>query len=626
VKRRIAVVEDRVVVEVQQRRLVHQPGRRADDGAGGGIDRPRQPRARAEVVLVDGEVLRVPVGRERTRRRHVEHVVADPVQHLQPGGHLPVVLDEQPVEGRLVIRVPVAEQLLQAGIAERVLPAPGRQVARGIRKRVMELLAAHAAIANPLQVEPGLEAVRAAQPADVVDHLSDPLVEVEAHRVGVAEPRAAERRDARDGDRGAVDGDPLRAELVAPRVLHAQLVQHVRADRGHQLRRCRVHAVGEVGRAVRGRQPAADVGGGEVLEQEVAHRELVRRAEADVRLAEREVDLLVRVDDAAGRERDAERRGILGGDGDDLAAGDEAAVHVLVGAVEVDLIAADRAAGRRREVVRFGVGLARAGRQEERPLRERVPLEPEAGGAVEVVGARRRNGVVDHPGRLAELRREAVGDELHLAHEHLRDRQHAKAGAILLGVGVPVELVVGVHLGAVRIDAGHPEFVVLVAGDVGLEEGEVIRIPGHQRQVRDFRLADGATEVDLAGIRDGRLAGDRNRFRDAADGQDHIDDGGLSRREGNPLLFELLEALELCHDGIRSKRQERGAIGPFAAADDRSLGAGAGVGDGDRDTRERGPTAVGDGAFDAAIDRLRLREGRQRRPEHEQGGDHPRGP
>ena len=133
---------------------------------------------------------------------------------------------------------------------------------------------------------PTFSAVLAAKPAQVVDHLRDALVEVEADRVAVAEPRAAERRDARHGDRRAVDRDALRAELVPPRVLDAKLVQHARADRRHQLRRRRVHAIGEVGRAIRRRQPAADVRGGEVLEQEVAHRQLVRRVDLVVGLAE----------------------------------------------------------------------------------------------------------------------------------------------------------------------------------------------------------------------------------------------------------------------------------------------------------------------------------------------------
>ena len=83
-----------------------------------------KPARGAEVVLVDGEVLRVRVGRERPRRRHVEQVVAQAVEQLHPRRHLPVVLHEEPVERRVVAGRQVAEVLLQRGVAERRRAAP----------------------------------------------------------------------------------------------------------------------------------------------------------------------------------------------------------------------------------------------------------------------------------------------------------------------------------------------------------------------------------------------------------------------------------------------------------------------------------------------------------------------
>ena len=168
---------------------------------------------------------------------------------------------------------------------------------------------------------------------------------------------------------------------------------------------------------------------------------------------------------------------------------------------------------------------------------------------MEVVGARRRDRVVDHAGGLAELRREAVGDDLHLADEHFGDRQHAQAGAVLLGVGVAVELVVGVHLAAVGVDARHAELVVLVAGDVGLEEREVVGIARDQRQVAGLRSRRwSGRDRSCPGCGDRRLAGD-------GDGSATLPTSGSTLIRAiwpadsvMPLLFELLEALQLGRD------------------------------------------------------------------------------
>ena len=67
---------------------------------------------------------------------------------------------------------------------------------------------------DPLRVDAGLELVRTAHPADVVDDLRDALVEIEPDRVRVSQPRAAKLRDARDRHGGAVNRHALRAELV----------------------------------------------------------------------------------------------------------------------------------------------------------------------------------------------------------------------------------------------------------------------------------------------------------------------------------------------------------------------------------------------------------------------------
>ena len=54
------------------------------------------------------------------------------------------------------------------------------------------------------------------------------------------------------------------------------------------------------------------------------------------------------------------------------------------------------------------------------------------------------------------------------------------------------------------------ELVVLVAGDVRLQEREVVGVARNQGQVLDLVLGDGPADVDLAGARDRRFSGDRD--------------------------------------------------------------------------------------------------------------------
>ena len=101
---------------------------------------------------------------------------------------------------------------------------------------------------------------------------------------------------------------PWRAELVAPRVLHAQLVQHAccRCVDTSCAEAESIRSVKSVARSVVVRPPPM-FDGEKFLKQEVAHRQQAAGVELVVGLAEREVHLLVRRDDAARRQRDAER-------------------------------------------------------------------------------------------------------------------------------------------------------------------------------------------------------------------------------------------------------------------------------------------------------------------------------
>jgi hypothetical protein len=103
--------------------------------------------------------------------------------------------------------------------------------------------------------------------------------------------------------------------------------------------------------------------------------------------AEEEIDLLVRRNDPVRRQRDAEGLGRGWINRNDLTAGDEAAIDVLVGAEKVNLVFDDRSAERSVEVVDLGVRLAGGRRQEKRPGGHRIAPKAEARRAVKVVCA-----------------------------------------------------------------------------------------------------------------------------------------------------------------------------------------------------------------------------------------------
>jgi hypothetical protein len=97
----------------------------------------------------------------------------------------------------------------------------------------------------------------AANPAHVVDELRDALVEVESDRVAIADSSAAKLRLSADGDRGTVDRNARRAELMPPRVLDAKLIQRRSANRGDDLTGWEsIRSVKSVARSVVVRPPA----------------------------------------------------------------------------------------------------------------------------------------------------------------------------------------------------------------------------------------------------------------------------------------------------------------------------------------------------------------------------------
>src|SRR4026207_1632778 len=109
--------------------------------------------------------------------------------------------------------------------------------------------------------------------AHVIDHLGDPLREIEADGVSVPNPGATELRLSRDRDRWTVNRHAGRSELMPSRILNTKLVRHRTPARRDALSGSRVHSIGEVRGPIRRRQATANVRGRVVLEAEIPDRE-----------------------------------------------------------------------------------------------------------------------------------------------------------------------------------------------------------------------------------------------------------------------------------------------------------------------------------------------------------------
>ena len=129
-----------------------------------------------------------------------------------------------------------------------------------------------------LPVEAGLDAVRAVEVREVVDHLRDVLLEIEAGvALASARQRRAESGDAGDRDRWSGAGVAVGHRALMPvRELRAELIQLARSDRRHHLAGNRIHGVEEIGGALERVDAAAAVVRRVVVEAEPADRRAVR--------------------------------------------------------------------------------------------------------------------------------------------------------------------------------------------------------------------------------------------------------------------------------------------------------------------------------------------------------------
>ena len=162
------------------------------------------------------------------------------------------------------------------------------------------------------------------------------------------------------------------------------------------------------------------------------------------------------------------------------------------------------------------------------------------------------------------------------------------------------------HLRAVRVDARYAELVVLVARDVRLEEREVVGIARDEREVADLLLSDRSPQIDLARLRDRRLARYGDRLGDATDTELDVDQRRLACGQGDALLLERLEPLKLRGHLVAPQRKQRSAIDAGLVGDHGSGRPRIHVRDGDHHARQGGAAAVADRPFDVSVRRLRL--------------------
>ena len=358
-------------------------------------------------------------------------------------------------------------------------------------------------------------------------------------------------------------------------------------------------AIGEVVGALHRRQAAADVGGDEVVEEHVAHRQAVRRVELVIDLADRK--LSVKAARHVRRFGQAERR-LVGPADRDYAQARQVTLGVLVTAEEVGLVLDQRTAEVEGVDVDVGRRLGRTGGGKKRHLDHRLALQAVAALALEGVGARRRDRVVDHAHGLAELRRVAAGHDLDFTNHHFRHRHLAQAGAILLRVVAAVHLVVDAQQRAVGGNAGHPELVGFKTDDARLQQREVVRVARGQRQGLDFLLAQRAALFDLRQIDQRRIRGDQDGLGQRAHGQPDVDHRGLTGAQRDARLFKLLEPLQLRDDAVGAERQQRRAVQAALVGDHDALVAGVDVGDSHRDAGQHRALSVFDRAFKSAVD------------------------
>src|SRR4051794_15411467 len=618
---------------VRMRRADHDRGRAAvedavaaaNDGAAGGVRRPRKPKPRRDVVVVLGDFARVDARRGKLRisiangwLRDFLEVVAQSGVDRQLRIELPFVVYECGVLGHVRIRdrsgrARTGERLEIAGrfavlkIGEAVEAVRAEEIAREV---VEDLVL--------IDVESGFDGVAA---DDVGDRVGD-LVASD-RRFARAERVTA---DVDDADRVLVDlrfriGAVRFARLAVFRVLAANLVeQRVADDRGvrkregvglHERVAGMSERVGEVA--------VLEIAAGEFLAV-VAQREMIVREQLVIGLEQEDVLVLrllvrrrLREDLLISRLRRGIARNLRRGDAEEDRVVDGVALGVVVGEEEM-LLLHDRPAEAEAvliEVIRTLHARRRLDRVDVVVRVVAAVAQKVERGAVELVRARLGNDVDDAPARAAVLGRVGVGVDLELLHGVLRKlvRRAARAGAAerLAEEGVVIVRAVNderIQCAALAGEADVAE--AYVAHDAGRGQREVDEAPAVGRQVLNRSLANHRGHRGAAGIDQRCRGGDGDAFGHALF-ELEVDGRLRADVDDDRRVLERLESRQLARHGIVAGRQQRDVVVPDRVRHARPRQSGGGVDGGDRDARQNAARVIGHAAGDGTVTALRKR-------------------
>ena len=182
---------------------------------------------------------------------------------------------------------------------------------------------------------------------------------------------------------------------------------------------------------------------------------------------------------------------------------------MLVAAEDEQLVLDDGAGAVDRDIFQGQVRLGLAEGKERGPgIRIHGPTDVVELG-VRVVRAGIGDDVENVAGRAAKFRRIAIGYRLDLADIDIGDWEKTQPVPVALGVHHPVHLVVDPVQQPVGVDrARDPQFGVGVAADAGLEDDEIVRVAGCERQVVNLLVGDRTARFELRRLQNRGAAGD----------------------------------------------------------------------------------------------------------------------
>ena len=286
--------------------------------------------------------------------------------------------------------------------------------------------------------------------------------------------------------------------------------------------------------------------------------------------------------------------------------------EVIVGAVSLERTADREAEVLRVELVdgpRTVAAVEVVERRRGQILGHAVIAEEGEGRTLHLVGAGLRDHVDEGAAVAAVLGREAVGDDLELAHGVLSDDQpvvlRRLAAAAVAEEGA---LVVGAVNGETAVHAAlagdGQEAALAVALHARSQDGEVGEVAADDRQALDLDFVDVVRGAGAAGFDDRRLGGDRDHLGRRLDRQRQVDVLDLADQDRDVGLLGRLHAGEFGGHGVGADLQRLGAVEAVRIGDDGPVDAGVLVGRRNCRAGNRVTGDIGDVALDGAVDGL----------------------